>query len=163
MPKLRHGRGAECSILTKFIHSLQLVRDKHVNLEKTHRTMGVLVDETEKKVNRKIQKCYSFRLDDYPDQLLHAVRKYVTVTKEGSRHGIFGVVDPVDNNNKDIPVATAEVVIENEYMVNDTSKILSGSLNEDIAAMRAAGADIDDDKKPAEDNVPKNLRKVKVK
>ena len=127
MVKLRHGRGAECSVLTKFIHPLQLVRDKHVNLEKTHQTEVLLVDEIDIRVNRRMQKCYSLRSDDYPNKLLHAVRRHVTVKKEGGLAGIFGAVNPTHDNDDETEVATAEAVVVNKFMVEDASKILSGS------------------------------------
>ena len=84
--------------------------------------------------------------------------------KEGCRAGMFGEVDHTDDDDDATEVATAEVVVVNEYMVEDRRKILSGSLIEDIAAMRAAGAEIDNDNEPAEENVfTRKSQKVKVK
>ena len=65
MPKLRDGVGAKVSILTRFIHPSEHVRSKHPNLEKQHRTEGVLIGRGEKTVTRRVQECYTFRSGDY--------------------------------------------------------------------------------------------------
>jgi hypothetical protein len=50
MPKLRHGVGANCTVLTKFIHPSEHVRAKHANIEKGHTTLVILVGKETLKV-----------------------------------------------------------------------------------------------------------------
>ena len=151
MPKLRAGIGAKCSILTKFIHPSEHVRSKHTNLEKTHRTHGVVVGQDEKTVTRKLQDCYLFRCDDYDNIVMHAVIRYVNIVEEGGANDLFISAVPPNSN----PTAVETVEVETNVLPSTIVPHITGELAEDINAMRAAGANIDDDNEPAEENIPR--------
>jgi hypothetical protein len=143
MPKLHHGVGAKCTVLTRFIHPSEHVRAKHANLEKGHKTVVLLIGEETRKVNRKEQKCYTFRCDDYPNIILHAVMRYAIVVAEGPPESFYNqpTVNEVDN------VEAAALEVRNmPPRTNDH--------NEDIQAFTALGAIVDDDNLPAPENVP---------
>jgi hypothetical protein len=143
MKKLHHGVGAMGTILTKFIHPSENVRAKHLNLDKRgHSTIILLVGKESKKVNRKDQECYIFRSDDYPNVLLHAVKRYVKVTHEGPPEEFFDM----DDNGPNKPEAT---VGEERAMPPRTHV-----LDEELQNFVALGANIDDDNLPAPENVP---------
>ena len=84
MPKLRFGVGAECSVLTRFIHPSAVIRAKYPNLEKAHRTSVILIGEESTTVRRKSQDCFTFRSGDFENEILYAVKKHLKVIKEGS-------------------------------------------------------------------------------
>ena len=94
MPKLQYGIGAECSVLTKFLHPSALVRDKYPNLERGHRTTVILNRQEEKKVNRRQQQCYTFCLEAFANAEMHAVTKHVKILKEGAAAHFFAPTTP---------------------------------------------------------------------
>jgi len=143
MPKLRHGVGANCTVLTKFIHPSEHVRSKHANLEKGHQTLVIIVGEETVKVRRKEQKCYMFRSDDYPNRILHAVKRYVNVVIEGPVETLF---DQPTGNDVAIVQAAAQGTPNMPHRTNDH--------NEDIQNFTALGAIVDDDNVPAPENIP---------
>ena len=106
MPKLHHGVGANCTILSKFIHPSEHVRTKHANLDKGHKTSVIIVGEETVKVQQKDQKCYTFRSDDYPNIVLHAVKRYLNVVNEGPPQSFF---DQSTGNDATIAEAADEV------------------------------------------------------
>jgi hypothetical protein len=143
MPKLHHGVGANCTVLTKFIHPSEHVRNKHANLEKGHKTVVLLLGEETFKVNRKEQKCYTFRSDDYPNIILYAVTRYVNVVTEGPTESLF--CEPRGSGTT-TPEAT---IVEDPVMPPRTNDHL-----EEIQNFTAMGAIVDDDNLPAPENVP---------
>jgi hypothetical protein len=106
MPKLHHGVGANCTILSNFIHPSEHVTTKHVNLDKDHKTSVIIVGKETVKVRRKDQKCYTFRSDDYPNIVLHAVKRYLNVVTEGPPQSFF---DQSTGNDATIAEAADEV------------------------------------------------------
>ena len=152
MPKPRAGIGAKCSILTRFIHPSEHVRIKFPNLDKAHRTDGVLIGHDQRTVSRRSQDCYLFRSDDYPNIEMYAVVRYVKIIEEGAEADLF--IPTVPPN----PVSTAIVTIEGEDATALTTvPPITGGYAEDIIAMRAEGVYIDDDNEPAEENIPKSI------
>lgn len=81
--KLYAGKGATCSILTRFIHP------KQHNEDKQHRSKIVLLAKEMKLVNRKQQQCYTFTIVGGDDTVFHAVMKHCVVEKEGKREDFF--------------------------------------------------------------------------
>jgi hypothetical protein len=63
--------------------------DLVVNLDKGHKTSVIIVGQETVKVRRKDQKCYTFRSDDYPKIILHAVKRYPNVVTEGPPQSFF--------------------------------------------------------------------------
>jgi hypothetical protein len=107
MPKLHHGVGANCTVLTKFIHPSEHIRKKHANLDKGHQTLVIIASEETCKVRRKEQKCYTFRSDDYPNTILYAVKRYVNVVTEGPPETFFN--QPTGDEANDPRAAAVEV------------------------------------------------------
>ncbi len=143
MPKLHHGVGANCTILSKFIHPSEHVRTKHANLDKGHKTSVIIVGEETVKVRRKDQKCYTFRSDEYPNIVLHAVKRYLNVVTEGPPQSFF---DQSTGNDATIAEAADEGAPNMPPRTNDHS--------EDIHAFTALGAIVDPDNLPASENIP---------
>ena len=143
MPKLRHGVGANCTVLTKFIHPSEHARTKHANLEKGHQTLVIITGEQYMKVRRKDQKCYTFRSDDYPNRVLHAVKRYVNVVTEGPPETLFNQLTVNDAN---IVGVAAQETPNMPHRTNDR--------DEDIRNFTALGAMVDDDNLPAPENIP---------
>jgi hypothetical protein len=50
IPKLHHDMGANCTVLTKFIHPSEHVRTKHAYLDKGRKTSVIIVGEETVKV-----------------------------------------------------------------------------------------------------------------
>ncbi len=135
MPKLHHGVGANCTILSKLIHPSEHVRTKHANLDKGHKTSVIIVGEETVKVRRKDQKCYTFRSDEYPNIVLHAVKRYLNVVTEGPPQSFF---DQSTGNDATIAEAADEAPPNMPPRTNNH--------NEDIVqAFTALGAIVDDD------------------
>jgi hypothetical protein len=143
MPQLHHGVGADCTVLTKCIHPSEHVRKKHANLEKGHQTLVIIVGEETVKVRRKEQKCYTFRSDDYPNTILHAVKRYVNVVTEGTPETFFD--QPTDDEANNVGAAAVEA---------PNMPLRTNDHNEDIQAFTVLGAIVDDDNLPAPENVP---------
>ena len=108
MRKLRAGIGAKCSVLTRFIHPSEHVRNKHANLDKTHRIHGVVIGQDQRTVTRKVQDSYLFRSDDYENIKMYAVIRYVKIIQEGAEKDLFIPTAPSN------PVPTAIVTTEGE-------------------------------------------------
>ena len=77
--RLRPGRGAKATILTRFI------KPKQVGKDKNHRSEVILKEEFE---DEKGKLCYSFRL--YADEpSLYAVPRYLKIVEEGNVDHLF--------------------------------------------------------------------------
>lgn len=83
--KLYAGKGAKCTILTRFIHPRVLVDDNG------HRTSIKLLLKEHKKINRKQQECFVFLCLDGPasNTICHSVKSHIIITEEGSRADFF--------------------------------------------------------------------------
>ena len=75
MPKLTMGIGAVGSIMIKYVHPSEHIRNKYTNPQPQQKLDGVLIVRLEhKKVARKDQECVVFRHDDFSNIELHAVK-----------------------------------------------------------------------------------------
>ena len=146
MPKLRHGVGANCTVLTKFVHPSEHVRALHTNLDKGHKTSVILVGQEIFKVRRKDQKCYTFRSDDYPNVLLDAALRNVVVVSEGPESTLF--------NNIRVNVANDASNVESAAPAGPIMPPRTNDHNDDIQALTAMGAIVDDDNLTATENIP---------
>ena len=140
--KLTPGVGAEATILTRFLHPSELIRDKHPNQDKEwktkNRTTVLLIGQDKKKFNRKWQDAYVFRCEDYENKELDAVKRYVCVTKEGVQEHFFDSVVA----GEDPPTVEIE---EPELLPALPARGGDGFEAEEIETMRATGFVIDDD------------------
>jgi hypothetical protein len=103
----------------------------------------LLIGEETRKVNQKEQKCFTFRCDDYPNIILHAVTRYLIVVSEGPQEAFFNQPAGIGANHVE---ATAVEVPNMPPRTNNH--------NEDIQAFPAMGTIVDDDNLPAPENVP---------
>jgi hypothetical protein len=143
MPKFYQGVGTKCTVLTRFIHPSEHVRDKHANLETAHKTVVLLIGEETYKVNQKEQTFYTFRCDDYPNIILYVVMRYAIVVTEGPPESFFNY--PTGHGANNVEAAAMEV----RNMPPRTN-----NHNEDIQLFTALGTVVDDDNLPTPENVP---------
>ena len=109
-----------------------------------------------KKVNHKDKTCIFFRHDDFDDnQLLHCVERYAKVITEGGAADFFGL-DLGDEAQEEVRVEVVEGggEVDDDAVVNVAVPKLTDNSNEDIARLRAEGYGVDDDNKPAPENIP---------
>ncbi|KAG7356966.1 hypothetical protein IV203_001654 [Nitzschia inconspicua] len=76
----RPGKGAKCSVLTRFIYPKQNVTNSQ------QRSEVVLVAREERMVNRKLQRCFTFVLDGNE---CFANERYCKVLQEGKKEDLF--------------------------------------------------------------------------
>lgn len=79
----RPGKGAVCTVITRFIHP------KQNNPNKQHRSSVVLTDRVVKLVNRKEQQCFTFTIDGGNGEECFAIERYCKVVKEGPKKDFF--------------------------------------------------------------------------
>ena len=82
--KLRAGKGAKASVLTRFVKPKQHLP----NGDKSHRSEVVIDDKFE---NEKGKEVFSFRYvgDESDGLLLHALVRYVKIIEEGDEERLF--------------------------------------------------------------------------
>lgn len=90
--KPRAGIGAKARILTKMIYPKRPANAGE-------QTIVILEAEQEIMINRKMQPCYTFKIDG-TNESCHAIKRYVHVTEEGDAANIFdkllpGPEDPI--------------------------------------------------------------------
>lgn len=95
--KKHAGKGAECSILTRFLHP----RVDHE--DKTHRSRVVLISQEEIRVNRKPQSCFTCKLK-HSNVVYHAVKSHFKVERSDSegKDGIELSVKPICEDDSDV-------------------------------------------------------------
>jgi hypothetical protein len=149
--KLTPGIGAEATVLTRFIHPSELIRDKHPNQDKEwktkNRTTVLLIGQDLKKINKKWQDVYVFRCEDFENKELYAVKRYVCITKEGDKEHFFDSIVA----GEDPPTVEIE---EPELLPALPARGGDGFEAAEIETLRAAGIVIDDDNEPAPENLP---------
>ena len=144
--------GAQYSTFLGVIHPAKQVAEAFPNRTHHQRIWGLLALRLETlKVNRKEQVCVILRHDVFPNVLLHAVRRWVQVDVAGSTP-ITGVESATSDNDGDEEDEPQEI----------PQDLLTGRTGpaEDIAEFRNAGFDVDDNNKPAPENVPGDSRVV---
>ena len=151
--KKTHGVGAVVSVLTKFVHPSQLIRDKFPNLPNGHRLSGCITLRQEvKRINQKeklslIVKHNDFKNDDEEYQELHACKRHFQIQEEGDPEFFFDIPQQVtpttEDQSPDMPDAI-DAALEGEHV---------GGVDGLIAALQGV-VDIDDDNNPAPENVP---------
>lgn len=147
--KLRAGIGAECDVLLKYAHPILTIKDKYPNPVNAQRLQKcLLIRQEEKTVNRKMQQCYVFRHDEFPDKELHCVARWCKISKEGPEEKFFS---PPQDKQASETVAEAT----NEDVSEVTGRLFgTRAVAEDIANIRRQGLDVDDDNEPAPENIP---------
>lgn len=149
--KKRHGVGAVCSVLLKYLHPAQYINEKFKNSTKSDRLENCIAFRQEvRTVKKKNQLVILLRHDDHAGQELYAVKRWVKVETEGAEEHIFVEED----EEEPIAVVVNEKGDETEEI--DAVVFSAGSRAEDIAMVRAMGLDVDDDNVPAPENIPQN-------
>ena len=151
-PRLRRlGVGAKVSCLSQFIHPSHEIREKYPNPVSGHRLEGCTTIQQEvKKVSRRDQLCIIIDHDDFKmaegDNIeLHAMKRYWKVSEEGDTDLLFD--DPGDNvESEETPLVPLPEAVD-EAMNGQSVE------NNTIEALRDI-VDIDDNNKPAPENVP---------
>jgi hypothetical protein len=77
----RAGEGAKANILTKTIYPRRSVEDT------TAQSTVTLNAEKDININRKVQRCYTFYVED--DKICYTIKQYVHVFEEGDKHESF--------------------------------------------------------------------------
>ena len=150
MSKKQHGVGAICSVLKRFLHPSNLIREKYVNHAKDERLEGLFtIREEVRSVNRKDVLCLVFRHDDFENQLLYWIKKYARILHEGPEHTRFAVRETVDLRN---------VGAEEGEALPDLANRRGRFTREDVDEITNQGFTVDDDNEPAPENVPANNR-----
>ena len=73
--KLRHGAGAICEVLLRYLHSRPVVSAKYPNASFNQHMGGLLcIQEEMKTINKKQVMCFVFRHNDFQGVKLHCVQ-----------------------------------------------------------------------------------------
>ena len=149
--KLRCGKGAVCSVITRMLHPRKDVTEKYPNATHNSKVDKLTALRKElKKVNRKEQVVIVFRHGDFAEVELHCNARFCHVDTEGPVSEIFTDGSaPVDTEVEE----TAPPVDEGMDPVVAVPAT-SGDVGEDIQNLRAQGFSVDDDNEPAEENIP---------
>lgn len=140
--KLRHGVGAVCEVLLKYLHSRPIVAAKYPNATARQRLGGLLCIRKEmKKVNHKQVMCFVFRHNEFEGHELHCMDRWAKVTAEGDPDHFFTEDTLEEAPNEQAGATSVEV------------PALEG-LAYDVLRLRAEGYDVDDDNDPAPKNTP---------
>ena len=126
--KLRAGKGARATVLTKMIYPRQ-----HVGNPKAQSTV-VLISEEIKEINRKQQPCYTFNIEgDEEKTACYAIQRFVHVIEEGDRDKLFNpsLPSPVQAKKKEAKWRKSkakqilyEMLLDGTVPMEDTMPIL---------------------------------------
>ena len=145
---LRPGVGAVFWVLKKAVHSRKLIADKYPNYNAKFDKLEncIIISQGQGKSSNVQRDVYYFRHDDFPNVELYACRRYCHITEEGPAETLFDKDEDSANDS--------EAEVQETLLPQPTS-----DHREDIAAIVAAGLDVDDDNTPAPENVPeRNVR-----
>ena len=161
-PKLKHGDGAVCSALIKYLHPAKKVAEVFPNAIGPDRLEGCIARSREKvMVNRKLIWCYVMEHPSFPEMTIHSSTRYVKVVTEGDPAGFFVIEEeapaaaPVAAVAQPVAAAAAAGAPSADTRVEIDLGVFQARNNaEDIANVRAQGLDVDDDNDPAPENIP---------
>ena len=145
--RLHNGIGAKCSVLKRFLHSCPIIDAKYPNATQNERLDSLLVIRREiKRVKNREQWCIIFRHDDFENLEIYCTERYCKVTEQGPAASFFQQDAAVP------PTAPGEETVVEEAPT--ALPTITHKRGEDIANMRRLNFDVDDDNKPAPENVP---------
>ena len=149
------GIGAQCSVLLKYMHPAKVIGEKFPQFANGRKLENLLVIRQElKTVRRKEQVSVVFCHDDFEGIDLHCVKQWVHVTQEGHPDHFFNKEDTSAAERNPSAIAPEERNTSEEDAMPPRELGGTDNLAEDIAMMRLRGAIVDDDNKPAPENVP---------
>ena len=151
--KKRLGIGAQCSVLSKYMHPAKTISDKYPNRTANHRIENLLcVKEDTKNVKRRQQRVIVFRHDDFEGVEIYCVRRWVKVIEEGAEEHLF---QQAANEQQNTGGPEAENAPEGENQIVLGEEIFNAGNNaEDIALVLNQGLNVDCDNQPAPENIP---------
>ena len=106
--KLRLGVGANCTIITRYLHPAKKISDKYVNFGHRNKMEHMICLQKENKVvNRCTQVVAVFQHADFGEDKLHAVLCWVSVKEEGNKAFLFTskAVDTTEVNRQNKEMA----------------------------------------------------------
>jgi len=164
-PKRRRGIGAVAHCLSRDIHPSAPIRAKNPNREKGHTLTNLFITrQADKTVHRGTdpKPCYLFTTEEYPDQAFFAMARYVHVDTKGPAIHLFTPAVPVIP-----PMQPAEEEDSSDRMVEGEEGRVEGFQNgpllpEHLVELRNAGIKVDDDNKPAPENIPGRMAPLTV-
>ena len=147
------GVGAQCSVLTKYMHPAKLVNKKFPNRTTHSRIENLIcIDEDNKLVNKKQQGVITFRHDDFEGTVIYCVRRWAKVLQEGATEHFFKILDNAPSNGG---TPQANNVREEGEAVEVVQEIFHAKNSpKDTAMVRNQGLDVDCDNDPAPENFP---------
>ena len=155
------GVGAQCSVLTKYMHPTKFVNEKYPN-RTTHSRINnlICIGEDNKLVNKKQQGVITFRHDNFEGTVIYCVRRWVKVLQEGATEHFFKSLDNAQSNGG---TSEAKNVREEGEAVEVVQEIFhAGKSAEDITMVRNQGLNVDYDNDPAPKNVPTEEATVSI-
>jgi hypothetical protein len=105
-----------------------------------------------KKVNKKEHNCIFLFHEDFPNQELYAIKRWVSVSQEGPA-GQYFFDEPLVEGVETVVEQDEEEGVEIPREINLVG-LRNNASAEDMALLRAEGFDIDDDNEPAPENIP---------
>ena len=172
-PKKKIGTGGVCSVLKKFLHPYNLVRNHEVwkRIEMDERVEDLLVvgyeeRESGRRSNRQKKASVLFRHNDFPNQELYCVNhRYVHCYRDGGQEFHFNLGSSAanassanrgeqTNDNPTEDTVRGDDVNETVNLLTTTTAANARDLSDDVQRIRAMGYKVDDDNEPAPENVP---------
>jgi len=147
MAPLRLGVDAEVSVLYRYVHPSQVVRELFPNMLSGERIKKCIVLRQEmKKINRRDQMAVVFKSPSFfGDQELYCVRRWLNVEREGREDQLFDVSEDDD----------AEEEAEEPELVEVAERANGGQPVTDEELTKLVGqVEVDDDNVPAPENRP---------
>ena len=97
--KLCVGVGAECTVLSKFLHPSKKIDEVLVNRTAHHRLSQLIAIRKEaKRVNRRDQICIVFRHESFSHEI-YCCQRYCKVLKEGAEVDIFSLDNTLEGEH----------------------------------------------------------------
>ena len=171
-PKKRIGTGGVCSVLKKFLHPYNIVRNHEAwrRIEINERVEDLLIAgyeerESGRRSSRQKKQSVIFRHNDLPNQELYCVNhRYVHCYRDGGQEFHFnlgsGTADgsfarrEEETRNDTVQGTTRRVSVNDAPNLLTTGSTNAGDLGNDVQRIRAMGYEVDDDNEPAPENVP---------
>ncbi len=145
--KKRLGRDAKCSVLLSRLRPSAVVNAKFPNRHSQKRLKDLVCIKIEDATHGgHTTKSVFFSSPSIPDEELYCSRKFCVVLEEGPSKDFFDEEDVTPTIDNEAPTLN-----NNEI---DSSVFRAGNRSEDIEFVRNQGLAVDDDNKPAPENVP---------
>ncbi|KAG7356336.1 transposase IS4 [Nitzschia inconspicua] len=154
---MRIGSGAICTVKLSRIHPSKHIRNKYPNHTRKDEIVGVrILRQEEKIVHRKQQLSVVFVHDEFKDDggqhiELYCVKRWAHVTAEGDANLFFDVPPPPPAIS---PTGSEPDDINPHPMIARMATTVGPLSESDIAEARTLVNDVDDDNRPAPENIP---------